>query len=91
MPSPMVQTDHELFCIGDTIMQMMNLADGTVLATATKASGIWSVTIPRDTTLNTTITDRPTTGAYMAENGPAPSGTGVGWSTWIPDLTVYGD
>lgn len=86
-----VQTDHGVFCIGDTIMQMMDLSDGTVLATASKSAGTWSVTITRDATLNTTLTNRPDTCAYMAETGPAPSTTGVGWSTSIPNLTIYAD
>ncbi|GAA2418023.1 hypothetical protein [Mycolicibacterium llatzerense] len=76
-----VLTDHKIVAFDSELMQLFNCADGTVIVTATRADGTW--TMHADGVDDVTAADRPAAITAMIEQALAAL-PGAGYSTTVP-------
>ncbi|KIU18330.1 hypothetical protein [Mycolicibacterium llatzerense] len=76
-----VRTDHKIVAFDSELMRLFNCADGTVIVTATRADGSW--TVHADGVDDVTAADRPTAITAMTEQALAAL-PGAGYSTTVP-------
>ncbi len=76
-----VKTDHQIVAFDTELMQLFNCADGTVIVTASRAAGTW--TVHADGVDDVTAPDRQAAITAMTEQALAALG-GTGYSTTVP-------
>jgi|UPI00061B5C0C hypothetical protein len=77
-----VQTDHQIVAFGADTMGLFNAADGTPVATAVRAEGVW--TIHADGIDDTTAANRPDAIDALKAHALALPGAKSGYSTTVP-------